>query len=135
MKHFIGLLTLIGLLSFSCNSSQGGSSRRNMTELNTMNKDHVFTVGDKAYYSADVHGSVGFTATASSSPDEVIKFLDTDFKYDDPKKSKMSGGDGGTKFFIFEAVGPGEGSITIEKGYRGEVQSTTEITVKVKAKI
>lgn len=103
---------------------------KDMVNLFTLKGKITMKLGQKGYYSGHVHGSVGITKSAYTS-DDGVKLIDTHFSYDDDRKANMSGGDAGTKTFIFKAEKKGTYTLKIEDGYRGDVKSVTEIEITV----
>jgi hypothetical protein len=103
---------------------------KDMVSLNPIEKEFNVKRGQQCYYSGSVHGSVGNTVKVWSEG-EGLKLVNTHFNYDDPKKSNMSGGDGGTKYFVFDALKKGTYTVVVEESYRGEVQHTYRIKVIV----
>ena len=102
-----------------------------MLELSKLENEVVLKIGQKAYYQGDVHGSVGIGLMIQVEDEEVLKLSDTHFTYDNPGKSNMPGGDGGTKTFIFEALKAGTTRVNIKKDFRGETQDNFDIKVVV----
>jgi hypothetical protein len=104
--------------------------KKEVIKLIPLKTDYVAVVGQKLVYTASVHGSVG-NSTEVSCDGNIIKLLDSKHKYDNPSKSKMSGGDAATVKYTFEAMEVGPGTVTIVKSFRGEVQNTFELKIEV----
>ena len=104
-----------------------------MTKTIPLNRQSHMTVnkGQTMSYEYKSHGSVGFSAKYRISDPEIVGFTDRKIKYKHPRRSHMSGGDGGTGIFYFKALSPGETQIQIDHTFRGEVESQSEITITV----
>jgi hypothetical protein len=91
-------------------------------------------VGTKIEYSYKSHPSVGYAATQAVDGAGVVKFLRNDIKLDRPAPAGgvvAPGGDGGTGTFVFEAVGKGKATITIEEQFRGKTEHASTFTITV----
>lgn len=130
MKYLVFTLALmIASLSFS-QKNKKFKPEKDMVKLHVLQGEAKMKVGQKFYYSDHTHGSVGeeFKISCSSS---AFKQVDSHFSYDDPKKANMSGGDGGTKTFVYEALKPGEYTVTIRDIFRGDTKNTYELKITV----
>ena len=139
MYKIILLVATITLLSCSTknsntiqteNTESEVSSKEKTIKLTPLQTKYTVAVGQKLEYTASVHGSVGST-TEVTTDESIITLIDTDFKYNNPSKSKMSGGDSGKRTYTFEATKPGVGYVTIVKSFRGEVENTYKLEITV----
>ena len=99
--------------------------------LLTFRTNYTMTVGQLAEFAGSVHGSVGEEVEVWSTDESILKMVEKDFEYDNPQKSGMSGGDAGTKSYVFEAVKAGEVTVMVRKIYRGEEKDKTELKIVV----
>ncbi len=103
----------------------------NMVSISPLIGKYTITVGQEIYYSANVHGSVGSSASASSTDEEVLAFVSREFEYEDEKRAEMPGGDAGTTTFVFKAVTPGTATVIVQHMFRGELENEYEIVINV----
>lgn len=96
------------------------------------NKKIVLEVGQKIYYQADVHGSVGSWVNAISKNEEVIENIDSHFAYHRVQIEGETGGDRATKTYIFEAKKKGKATLRITHTFRGETRGERTIKIIVK---
>ncbi len=139
MYKIILLAACVALLSCSTknnnttqakNSESAVSTKEKTIKLTPLQTKYTVAVGQKMEYTASVHGSVGAT-TKVTTDESIVKLIDTDFKYNNPSKSDMPGGDSGKRTYTFEALQPGIGSLTIVDSFQGEVQNTYELEITV----
>ncbi len=92
------------------------------------------SVGATLTYSFKSHASVGLGATQEIADQGVIRYVRTDtaFEQSEAERVGKTGADAATGTFVFEAVGPGTTTLTINEQFRGstEVGSTFTITVE-----
>ncbi len=131
MKQLILITLLLGAVSCTYSQNKKFKPEKDMIKLSALQGDIKLKVGQKAYYQASTHGSVGFTTKVSPGNTSLFKLINTHFVYKDASKAKMSGGDSGTKTFIFEALKPGNTVLMIENSFRGESKSTHKIKVTI----
>lgn len=105
---------------------------KNMVQIDPLRGNYTVKVGQQLYYSASVHGSVGFTASAVSSNNSELTLSDNFIEYNKPQQSGMSGGDAAVEYFIFDVKKVGSYEIVTQKHYRGTLESehTIKITVE-----
>jgi hypothetical protein len=103
---------------------------KKMVALNVLQKEFKIKTGQQCYYTGSVHGSVGNTISVWSEGNG-LKLSKTYFDYNNPKKSNMSGGDGGMKTFVFDSIKKGTYFVIVEESFRGDVQHTYKIKVIV----
>ncbi len=130
IKYLVFTLSLM-IASFAFNQKNPKfKPGKGIVKLNVLSGEQKIKVGQKFYYSGHTHGSVGETYSLSCSS-SGFKKVDSHFTYDNIKKSEMSGGDGGTKTVVYEALKPGTYNVTISNMFRGDVLSTSEIKITV----
>jgi hypothetical protein len=136
MKLFnsLTLIFVIGLSGSAFAQSKAFKPEKGMKQIIPFYASIDVEVGQKLYYSASVHGSVGTQVEAWSGNDAVLKLNDTHFAYDDRKKAKMPGGDAATRTFIFEALKAGKCIVVIEENFRGKLQEKYEVEIIVREK-
>lgn len=105
--------------------------KKKMVDINPIVGKYTVQVGQQLRYSASIHGSVGFTASASSSDGEFLPLSKSYTKYDNKRHAKLSGGDSATKYFIFDVKKTGSYTIRAKRYFRGDLKDdyTIEITV------
>lgn len=103
-----------------------------IVNINPLRGKYTVQIGQQLRYSASVHGSVGYTASASSSDSEALPLSESFIEYDDEERAKMSGGDAATKYFIFDVKKAGVYQILASHYFRGDLEHeyTIEITVE-----
>ncbi len=113
------------MLLMAC-QAQNSQNTTTTTQKNDMiyldelkSNSYTLKVGEKAYLSIDVHGSVGYWADYKISNEEVINLKDTQTEAYYPEKEGMPGGDKAKKTFIFEAKSIGTSNVTITRIFRG----------------
>lgn len=104
---------------------------KNMIGIDPLRGNFTVKVGQQIYYSAGVHGSVGYTADASSSDSEALPFVESFIEYDDKRNARMSGGDSATKYFIFDVVKAGTYEVLVQHYFRGDLENEYTITINV----
>jgi hypothetical protein len=107
---------------------------KGMIQLIPLKNTQEVELGQKLFYGARVHGSVGNTAKVWSENSNVVKLIKTNFAYENDKNAEFSGGDAATKTFVFEAKELGKATIKIQELFRGELKNEYTITVTVVAK-
>ncbi|MFK7786006.1 MAG: hypothetical protein AB8B56_12860 [Crocinitomicaceae bacterium] len=89
-------------------------------------------VGQRLKYSAYVHGSVGVSATATSSDDAALPLVKNYTRYGNPIRARRKpGGDSATEYFVFKAKKAGTYTIQIRHIFRGELQEDFSIVITV----
>ncbi|MEM7105218.1 MAG: hypothetical protein AAF502_18920 [Bacteroidota bacterium] len=121
---------LTTMLIMTCGSSRFVPSE-DMTKLDLQIKDYVIKPGQKLYYAAKVHASVGSAVSVSVADKTIVKIGDEIFEYDNPKNAKMPGGDAATEYYIFEGVKKGATTIQIDEVFRGEIEASHSIKINV----
>ncbi|HAS45579.1 MAG TPA: hypothetical protein DCS93_34160 [Microscillaceae bacterium] len=122
---------MLGLMNCTYAQNKKFKPTKNMVELSALEGVAKLKVGQKAYYQATIHGSVGFMTSVSSASYRIFKLIDTHFAYKDARKARMSGGDKATKTFVFEALKTGNTVLTIKDIFRGKIKATYKINVIV----
>lgn len=92
----------------------------------------ILEVGQKIYYQADVHGSVGAWVYTTSENEEVLENVDAHFAYHTVQIEGETGGDRATKTYVFEAKKKGKTKLTITNSFRGETTGKKTIKIVVK---
>ncbi|MFH1724186.1 MAG: protease inhibitor I42 family protein [Elusimicrobiota bacterium] len=138
MKTFI----IVGLFAvFSGCSSFKGNPSQNTTKMTCLNesygspKDVQVKVGDTFCLLYGRHPSVGSDVDFLSADDGgVVRFRGERSEYQNPKRANMPGGDGQSVRFVFEAMKPGQVTLTFQLMFRGDVKDTPvhKITVEPK---
>ena len=132
MRLLIFAFLLLGFAQCTPSQDKKFKPEGDMKKLSAQKDKEELKIGQKAYYQTSVHGSVGETVEVSVDNPSVLKLVDTHFAYDDARKAKTSGGDAGTKTFVFEALKPGSTTIVAKKLFRDEVKNTHKFTINVK---
>lgn len=104
---------------------------KNMIEINPLRGKQTVKIGQQLIYSASVHGSVGYSASAYSSDSEALPLVKSFIEYDDDKRAEMSGGDSATKYFIFDAKKAGTYEIRASHYFRGDLENDFTIVITV----
>ena len=104
---------------------------KNMVNIDPLSGKETVKIGQQLVYSADVHGSVGYSASVSSSSGQWLPLVETHLEYDDDERAKMSGGDAATKYFIFEAKKAGTYEIQASHYFRGDLEHEFTIVITV----
>jgi hypothetical protein len=123
--------SILLVLLLSCNNAKDLGNKEKAIELTELKTNYDVKVGDKMTYSLSIHGSVGYQATVSVADAAITSQNETTFAYTDKSRSKMSGGDGGTRTYTFEAKFVGSTIILIEKEFRGDITDSYELTINV----
>ena len=132
MKPLIFTFLLFSLTHCTFSQNKKFKPKRGMERLSVLKGKAELKVGQKAYYQTTVHGSVGVAARVNVDNSTILKLVDTHFAYKNAQKAKMSGGDKGTKTFIFEALKSGSTTIIVKDVFRSRVKNTYKITINVK---
>lgn len=104
---------------------------KNMVEIEPLRGKQTVKVGQQLVYSASVHGSVGYSASVSSSNSKALPLVKSFTEYDDEERAQMSGGDSATKYFIFDVTKPGTYEIYASHFFRGSLENDFTITITV----
>ncbi|MCH2223729.1 MAG: hypothetical protein MK066_03090 [Crocinitomicaceae bacterium] len=134
MKLLNLLILIIGLSSSAFAQKKQFKPKKGMKQITPIEMSIDVEIGQKLYYSGDVHSSVGKGMSVRSKNDSVIQLKDTHFAYKNRKKSKLPGGDSGTKTFIFEAISVGKSIIVIEENFRGDLVNKYNVEITVRGK-
>ncbi|MCX7025472.1 MAG: protease inhibitor I42 family protein [Spirochaetes bacterium] len=132
--HRIASVTVISLVLFTACAGGNHDGSRSSTMLELEEQVLVtLRVGQKAACSVGVHGSVGKTAEAETADPDIVRLVDSTIAYLHPENMKpgMTGGDAATRTFVFEALAPGETTITVRMLYRGRLEETKIWKVRV----
>ncbi len=84
-------------------------------------------VGQKVYYQAEEHGSVGSRVKMTVENEAVLKIIKIQEDHDNPDWEKMAGGDRATKTFVLEALQEGNTILHIRNMYRGDLQKELKV--------
>ncbi len=103
----------------------------NVVSISPLIGKYTISVGQEISYSANVHGSVGSSASASSTDNDILAFASREFEYEDEKRAEMPGGDAAHITFIFKAVKPGIATVIAQHMFRGELENEYEIIINV----
>jgi len=104
--------------------------KKNTVALNPL-ADNEVNVGQLIYISLSEHGSTGLQSNADILNDGILKEVSSNIYYDNKRKSRMPGGDAGSRVYIYEVMKSGKTTITTEKLWRGEVKNTNSIAILV----
>jgi hypothetical protein len=104
---------------------------KDMISINPIRGRYTIKLGQQVYYSASVHGSVGYSASAYSSNSKALPLNRSFIEYDNEQEAGMCGGDSATKYFIFDAVEVGTYEVNVEHYFRGTLESEYTITINV----
>jgi hypothetical protein len=105
-------------------------------KLSPLEKDVSVVVGGTLLYSFKSHASVGYGATQQVTDPAVVKYVRTDTAYEqsEAERAGKTGADAATGTFVFEAVAPGNTTVTVEEQFRGTVEQSTTFTITVTEK-
>ncbi|MDX2304489.1 MAG: hypothetical protein NW226_16905 [Microscillaceae bacterium] len=130
MKKSIFLSLFIICITCVVMAQENASS--DMIKLSPLSKKSVSVqVGQKLYFEAKVHGSVGMSAQFSISNEKTIRLVSEDLEFKNPQQADMPGGDSAVRTYIFEAIQPGTSQIKIEQVFRGKVEDSYTFKIKV----
>lgn len=104
---------------------------KNMVVIDPIKGTCTLKKGQQLVYSAHVHGSVGYSASVSSSNSDALTLVDSFIEYDDDEQAELSGGDSATKYFIFDANKPGTYEVDLFHYFRGDLENYFTVTVTV----
>jgi len=104
---------------------------KNMVELNLSNGEQTIELGQKMYYSASIHGSVGQDAKVWAEHDSIVKLVDIHFAYRDALVEGETGGDAAIKTYVFEGIKVGTSILTAQKIFREDVEEEHQIKIVV----
>lgn len=137
MEKFIRLV-LCGLISLICMWSicYAESAEYNLNNIlanSSTDQGQTVTVkpGERIFYEASVHGSVGSSCKYVIEDSTVVKFVEEKTAYLYSERSNMPGGDAAKETFYFEAVQPGNTRVTLQHMYRGNIETEKVINVIV----
>jgi len=105
--------------------------KKETIKISPLRGKETVKVGQQLLYSASVHGSVGHSASVSSSNQLALPLVSSHIEYDDKERAKMPGGDAATKYFIFEAKKAGTYEIRASHYFRGDLENDFIITITV----
>lgn len=90
-------------------------------------------VGTTLLYSFRSHASVGLGGQQSVADEAVVKYVRTDYEYEQSEAERMgkTGADAATGTFVFEAVGVGTTTVTVEELMRGNIEQSATFTITV----
>lgn len=123
------LLSFCFIIGLTYGQNKKFKRTKNMKAIQILAGEMEIKIGDKIYYSGNVHGSVGETFSISTSAG--LELVDEYFEYDNPKKADMPGGDAATNTFVYQPKRKGEHTVYITEKFRGEIQNKYEVKVKV----
>ena len=103
---------------------------KDMISINPIRGNYTVKVGQQLYYSAHVHGSVGYSAEVYSVGDG-LHLSDNFTEYDQEQESGMSGGDSAREYFIFDALKVGTYEVIAQHYFRGDLENEYTITITV----
>lgn len=130
------LLTLFFTLVFLYGNAQTKKfePEKNMVKINTSKSKKIrLKVGQKAYYQGEEHWSVGLMLSADIDNKEIIEKKNSHYTFQDEQIEGTTGGDKGTRTFIFEAKKEGKTIIDIKYNFRGDIEKRYKIKVIVEA--
>lgn len=152
MKLSISLTTLlfIRLLNVSCSQSTTDISTKSdeapvsnpetnmkkfkptedMVSIDGLRGNFTVKVGQQVYYSARVHGSVGYSAEVYSEG-SGLNLADNFTEYDKKQEAGMTGGDAATEYFIFDALEVGTYTVIAKRYFRGDLEEEYTITINI----
>lgn len=106
---------------------------KDMIEINPLStKKIILKIGQKAYYQASEHGSVGIGVGVISKNSKVLNKTNTHFAYQRVQVRGMTGGDQATRTHIFEAKKVGKTKLIIRESFRGEITNKYVIKIIIK---
>ena len=135
------IITLSILLCFACidqpsekeeeESSEEIEIDENLSYLDFSKPSDTIKSGERISFSAPVHGSVGEWVEVVLDNDSVIVVVESYIEYYEPLVEGETGGDGGTKTFVYEGIHPGQALLTVNEMFRGSIEDTYSITIVV----
>jgi hypothetical protein len=103
-----------------------------MIELHPLKDNHyTLKVGQKVYYSAKLHASVGIYTEYAINDTDVAKFVSDDITFQNKENANLPGGDEATQTFVFEAIKVGKTTITLREMFRNDEKHKAVFHVKV----
>jgi hypothetical protein len=105
-------------------------------KLSPLEKEVTVPVGTTLLYSFESHASVGLGASQTVADAAVVKYVRTDTAYEqsDEQREGKTGADAATGTFVFEAVGPGTTTVTVDELMRGTTEQSATFTITVTEK-
>jgi len=131
---FIILILSLGFSASIFAQSKPFQPQKEMKQIIPLYATMEVEVGQKLYYSANEHASVGTQSNAWSENDSIINLFDTYFAYDNQNNAQTKGGDAATQTYIFEALQTGKCTIIMEERFRDELKNKYSVEVIVKEK-
>jgi hypothetical protein len=108
-----------------------GKSSKNRVSINPLVGKYTVSVGQQVSYTAKVNGSVGLSASAQSSEEEILAFDADELEFNDKKAAEMRDGAYAQRTFIFKAIKPGKATVIVQHMFRGELENEYEIVINV----
>jgi predicted secreted protein len=142
MKYLI-VLSLIALLAACAETKETQTTSTSSTnveseksteqiELNPLKSfDYTLQINQTALLNMSEHASVGSTSEVLIQDETILALVSDEFKYTKEPKEGMTGGDAGSRSYIFKALKTGQTSITAKDIYRGKLQSETIFNITV----
>lgn len=109
------------------------AAKKDRVKLIPLKGKETVEIGQSLEYTGSVHGSVGVDVEVNQLNDNILEFLGSEVTYKSKVTPMPSGGDSGSKTFLFRATEVGETTLTIREIYRGAVRKEYSIAVTVVA--
>ncbi|HBL16496.1 MAG: hypothetical protein A2X36_15105 [Elusimicrobia bacterium GWA2_69_24] len=123
---------LSGCFAFPGNPPKNTQKMTCVNEAAESPKDVKVKAGAAFCFLYGRHLSVGSDIAFLPSGDEgVVVFRGERSDYLNPKRAHMPGGDGRSVWFIFEALKPGQATLTFQLKFRGAVEATPVYRITV----
>lgn len=139
MNYFIALSLILTLSACAetrqtqtnTTTTEPEKSTKQITLNPLMAFDYMLQINQTALLEMSEHGSVGSTSEVLIQDETILTLVSDEFKYTKEPKEGMTGGDAGTRSYIFKALKTGETTITAKDIYRGKLQSETIFNITV----
>ncbi len=142
MKHIIAI-SLVTVLSACAETKQ---TQTNSTSTSTVEPekskeqialnplratDYTLQIDQTALLKMSEHGSVGIASEVYIEDKTILALVSDEFIYTNEPKEGTTGGDGGTRSYIFKALKTGKTTITAKDMFRGELKGETVFNITV----
>jgi len=133
MKKIYCLITTMLLLSCAQTRTENSTtgSKEEVVSLSPLQSNYRLTVNQLASLVMSEHGSVGSSSEVAISDSDALTLVSSDFTYEREPKDGETGGDAGSRNYIFKALKTGQAVITASELFRGTVAAEYLLTVVV----
>jgi predicted secreted protein len=96
-----------------------------------MASDYGMQINQTAMLSMSEHGSVGITSDIVIQDETILTLVSDEFTYTKEPKEGTTGGDGGSRTYIFKALKTGQTTITAKEYFRGNLEKEVIYNITV----